>query len=210
MAQKIIITIGRQFGSGGREVGKKLAAALGVAYYDKELMAVAAKNSGLCEELFNKADERTTNGLAYAFSMGYSYMGVFTPYADVLSNDRLFLHQSDAIRAIAEKESCVIVGRCADYVLRDEPNCLSFFIHDSTSNRVRRICKALSVSEEEAKELMIKTDKSRAEYYNYYTNKDWGVAASYNFTIDVSVLGVNDTVEFLKEFVEFKRKKPIV
>ena len=210
MDQKIIITIGRQFGSGGREVGKKLAAALGVAYYDKELMAVAAKNSGLCEELFNKADERTTNGLAYAFSMGYSYMGVFTPYADVLSNDRLFLHQSDAIRAIAEKKSCVIVGRCADYVLRDEPNCLSFFIHDSTSNRVRRICKALSVSEEEAKELMIKTDKSRAEYYNYYTNKDWGVAASYNFTIDVSVLGVNDTVEFLKEFVEFKRKKPIV
>ena len=119
MDNKIILTIGRQFGSGGREVGQKLAKELGIGYYDKELMALAAKESGLSEEFFEKADEKASSGLAYAFTMGYSYMGLFPPYADVLSNDRLFLYQSDTIRNLAEKGSCVIVGRCADYILRD-------------------------------------------------------------------------------------------
>ena len=136
MDNKIILTIGRQFGSGGREIGQKLAKELGISYYDKELMALAAKESGLSEEFFEKADERASSGLAYAFTMGYSYMGLFPPYADVLSNDRLFLYQSDTIRNLAEKGSCVIVGRCADYILRDDPDCLSFFIHNNKENRI--------------------------------------------------------------------------
>lgn len=124
MDNKIILTIGRQFGSGGREIGQKLAKELGIGYYDKQLMALAAKESGLSEEFFEKADERASSGLAYAFTMGYSYMGLFPPYADVLSNDRLFLYQSDTIRNLAEKGSCVIVGRCAlTYILRDDPDC---------------------------------------------------------------------------------------
>ncbi len=207
MDAKIILTIGRQFGSGGREIGQKLAKALGIAYYDKELMTIAAKESGLCEELFNKADERASDGLQYAFTMGYSYMGIFTPYSDVLSNDRLFLYQSDAIRKIAEQGSCVIVGRCADYILRDDPACLSFFIHDKKESRIHRICETLHVTESEAKEMMHKADKSRAEYYNYYTNKEWGQAASYNFALDVSVLGIDESVEFIKQFVECKIHK---
>ena len=192
MDNKIILTIGRQFGSGGREVGQKLAKELGIGYYDKELMALAAKESGLSEEFFEKADEKASSGLAYAFTMGYSYMGLFPPYADVLSNDRLFLYQSDTIRNLAEKGSCVIVGRCADYILRDNPDCLSFFIHNN---------------KEQAEELMLKTDKSRAAYYNYYTNKEWGVASTYNFSIDVSVLGIDETVAFMKNFVERKMDK---
>ena len=214
----MILTIGRQFGSGGREIGQKLAKALDIAYYDKELMALAAKESGLSEEFFKnkKADERASSGLSYAFSMGYSYMGMFPTYADVLSNDRLFLYQSDAIRNLAEKGSCIIVGRCADYILRDDPACLSFFIHNKKpaclsffihnkkENRIQRIIESEGVTVEQAEELMTKTDKSRAAYYNYYTNKEWGVASSYNFSIDVSVLGVDETVAFIKSFVEKK------
>jgi cytidylate kinase len=207
MDNKIILTIGRQFASGGREIGKKLAKALNIAYYDKELMTLAAKESGLCEDCFEKADERASSGLSYAFSMGYSYMGLFTPYADVLSNDRLFLYQSEAIRKLAEESSCVIVGRCADYILRDNPNCLSLFIHNTKENRIQRIIETQNLTVEQAKELMTKTDKSRASYYNYYTNKEWGVASSYNISIDVSVLGIDESVEFIKNFVERKMNK---
>ena len=159
MDNKIILTIGRQFGSGGREVGQKLAKELGIGYYDKELMALAAKESGLSEEFFEKADEKASSGLAY---------GLFPPYADVLSNDRLFLYQSDTIRNLAEKGSCVIVGRCADYILRDNPDCLSFFIHNNKENRIQRIIESQNLTVEQAEELMLKTDKSRAAYYNYY------------------------------------------
>jgi cytidylate kinase len=207
MDNKIILTIGRQFASGGREIGKKLAKALNIAYYDKELMTLAAKESGLCEDCFEKADERASSGLSYAFSMGYSYMGLFTPYADVLSNDRLFLYQSEAIRKLAEESSCVIVGRCADYILRDNPNCLSLFIHNTKENRIQRIIETQNLTVEQAKDLMTKTDKSRASYYNYYTNKEWGVASSYNISIDVSVLGIDESVEFIKNFVERKMNK---
>lgn len=207
MDNKIILTIGRQFASGGREIGKKLAEALNIAYYDKELMTLAAKESGLCEDCFEQADERASSGLSYAFTMGYSYMGMFPPYADVLSNDRLFLYQSEAIRKLADEGSCVIVGRCADYILRDNPNCLSFFIHNTKENRIQRIIETQDLTVEQAKELMTKTDKSRASYYNYYTNKEWGVASSYNFSIDVSVLGVDQSVEFIKNFVERKMNK---
>ena len=203
MDNKIILTIGRQFGSGGREVGQKLAKELGIGYYDKELMALAAKESGLSEEFFEKADEKASSG----FTMGYSYMGLFPPYADVLSNDRLFLYQSDTIRNLAEKGSCVIVGRCADYILRDNPDCLSFFIHNNKENRIQRIIESQNLTVEQAEELMLKTDKSRAAYYNYYTNKEWGVASTYNFSIDVSVLGIDETVAFMKNFVERKMDK---
>lgn len=208
MDNKLILTIGRQFGSGGREIGQHLAKELGIGYYDKELMAVAARESGLCEEVFERADEQASSGLSYAFTMGYSsFMGMFTPYNDILSNDGLFKIQSDAIRKLAENESCVLVGRCADYILRDDPSCLSFFIHSSIESRVQQIVERQGVTVEEARILMEKTDKSRAAYYNYYTNKTWGMASSYNFSIDVSVLGLDETVKFIKAFAEHKLNK---
>ena len=201
---KIIITIGREFGSGGREIGQKLASAFGIAYYDKELMAEAAKSSGLSREFFEKADERVASSLAYSYSVGFPYMGLFTPYTDVLSNDGLFKFQSEAIRRVADKGSCVLVGRCADYILRDYPKCFSVFIHNTKENRIDRIMDSQHVTEEQAKELMIKTDKSRAAYYNYYTNKVWGAASSYDLSINVAILGIDATVEFIKSFVEQK------
>ena len=174
MDNKIILTIGRQFGSGGREIGQRLAKELGIGYYDKELITVAARESGLCEDVFEKADERASSGLSYAFTMGYSsFMG----------------------------------GRCADYILRDDPACLSFFIHSSVESRVQKTVERHGVTVEEAKNMMEKTDKSRAAYYNYYTNKTWGMASSYNFSIDVSVLGIDETVEFMKSFIERRLNK---
>ena len=202
MQDRIILTIGRQFGSGGREIGKKLSAALGIGYYDKELMVEAAKDSGLCQEAFERADERTANSLAYMFTMGGPYLSMFTPYVDILSNDQLFKLQSDTIRKLAERESCVLVGRCADYILRDDPACVSFFIHNSWANRIERVPRQPGASVAEAQQLMAKKDKSRAAYYNYYTNKTWGMAESYHFSIDVSVLGIDETVNMLRMLVE--------
>ena len=185
MEDKIILTIGRQFGSGGREIGQRLAQELGIAYYDSELISEAARQSGLCEEVFQKADERAASGLSYAFTMGYSSFmgGAFAPYNSVLSNDGLFKLQSDAIRRLAER-SCVMVGRCADYILRDDPACLSIFIHSSVENRLQRILSRQGGTEAEARELMGKKDKQRAAYYNYYKNKTWGMATSYDLFID--------------------------
>jgi cytidylate kinase len=203
----MILTIGRQFGSGGRIVGRKLAETLGVGYYDKELLAVAARESGLCEEVFEQADERASSNLAYALTANYPGISMYMPYSDILSNDGLFKMQSDAIRHLAEKESCVIVGRCADYILRDHPACISFFIHDRWENRIGRIREYRQVTRSEAKELMTRNDKSRAAYYNYYTNKVWGAAASYHFSIDVSVLGIDETVNLMKDFIEQKRDR---
>ena len=202
-----ILTIGRQFGSGGRIIGMKLAEALNISFYDKELITLAARESGLCPEVFERADERTSAGFSHAFSLGMPYLGgVYTPHADILSNEGLFKIQSDVIRKLAETESCVIVGRCADYILRDHPACISFFIHDKLSNRIRRIAERLQRSDEQSKELIAKTDKSRAAYYDYYTGKTWGMSSSYNFSIDASVLGIDETVCFMKNFIERKAK----
>ena len=205
MDKKMILTIGRQFGCGGREIGQLLAKEFGITYYDKELLAVAAKESGLCEDVFEKADEHAASSLSYAFALSYSsFLGGIMPFNDLLSNDGLFKIQSDAIRNLAEKEPCVLVGRCADYILRDNPNCFSFFVHGSPEFRIHKIVERQNVTVEEAKELMEKTDKTRAAYYNYYTNKEWGVASSYNLSIDASILGVEKTVAFMKQFVESK------
>ena len=209
MKDKIIITIGRQFGSGGREVGQKLAKALGISYYDKELMTLAANESGLSEDCFKGADEQTSDLFSFAFPVGYNMLGMISSSyynTDYLSNDKLFQYQSDAIRHVAEKESCVIVGRCADYILRDNPNCLSFFVHNKYENRISRVIEMLQTDRAGAKAKMYKVDKSRAAYYNYYTNKEWGVAASYDFSVDVSVLGIDQTVEFMVALINKYRK----
>jgi cytidylate kinase len=204
---KIVLSIGRQFGSGGREIGRKLAKELNISYYDRELLAIAAQESGLCPEVFEKADEQESTGLSYAFSTGFSPLGVYIPCEDILSNEKLFLLQSETIRNLAKKESCVIIGRCSDYILRDNPDCISFFIHNTFDNRVKHVMKRENVTESRAKELITKADKSRAAYYNCYTNKSWGIASSYNFSVDVSTLGTEATVTLLKYIIIEKNKQ---
>ena len=198
---KIKITIGRQFGSGGYDIGQKLAELLGISFYDKELLVLAAKESGLNKAFFEKADERSTHGLTYAFSVGLPYMGMFTPYTDILSNDGLFKLQSDTIRRLAKKQSCVLVGRCANYLLKDDINCLSIFIHSPLEVRTTRIMEKYNLKKMQAIELITQTDKDRATYYNYYTNQRWNDAHLYNLSIDSSILGGEETALFLKDFI---------
>lgn len=202
MNERFVINIGRQLGSGGREIGEKLAAELGISYYDKELIELASQESGLCKEFFEKADEKTSQTLISGlFGMRFPFVteGAM-PYSNCLSNDALFKIQSDVIRKLAEERSCLFVGRCADYILRDNPHCVNVFISASLEDRIERVMRRRQISQASAEELIEKTDKKRASYYNYYSYNTWGAAASYHLCIDSSVLGIEDTVEVVKEF----------
>lgn len=199
--EKIIVTIGRQYGSGGREIGKKLSERLGIFYYDKELLQLAAKESGLCSKLFEKADEKTSGNFLQALALGFSMNGTIYHPNDYFTDVTLFQVQSDVIRKLAKEKSCVIVGRCADYLLKDIPHCTHLFIHARLEERIRRVCREYSLSEKEASELIRKTDKTRASYYNYYTDKVWGAAESYHLCLDSSSLGIETAVDLLENFI---------
>ncbi|WP_065219381.1 MULTISPECIES: cytidylate kinase-like family protein [Butyricimonas] len=198
--ENFVITVGREFGSCGKEIGHALAERLHIAFYDKELIALASKESGLCQEFFEKADERNSGNLLQAFAAGFTF-GPFQ-YNDFLSNDKLFQIQSDVIRKVANEHSCVIVGRCADYILRDNKRCINVFIHADMDTRVKTVMNRQHISEQEARELVRKMDKTRPNYYNFYSDKEWGVAASYHLSVDSSLLGVQGTVDFIEEFVK--------
>lgn len=156
MEKKIIITIGRQYGSGGRYVGKKLAEQLGIAFYDKELINLASKESGICGEFFEKADERNSGSLLKALAMGFSMNNAIFQSNDYLSNESLFQIQSDVIRKVAAEQSCILVGRCADYILRDNENCISVFISARMEDRIRRAVEYAHIEEKEAEEYIRK------------------------------------------------------
>ncbi len=198
-----MINIGRQLGSGGKEIGEKLAARLGIDFYDKELIKLASEESGLCKEFFERADEKASQGIIGGlFGMRFPFISEGAiPSNNCLSNDALFKVQSDVIRRLAAEKSCVFVGRCADYILREHPRCVNVFISASKEVRLARICQLYRVDEEKAEEMMEKADKRRSEYYNYYSYKTWGAAATYHLCIDSSVLGVDETVRFIEEFV---------
>ena len=193
MANKIY-TIGREFGSGGREVGEKLAAKLGIKLYDKELLQQAAKDSGFCEEIFENHDEKPTNSFLYSLVMDtYSVSGYSAaPFLDMPLNHKVFLAQFETIKKIAEKESCVIVGRCADYALSDNPDCINIFIHADLDVRIKNVSRNLNITENKARDIINKTDKQRASYYNYYTSKKWGDSKSYNLSLDAVKLGTDN------------------
>ena len=198
-----VITISRQFGSGGRTIGKKVAEKLGIPYYDKELLQEAAKKSGLCEKIFENFDERPKS-LLYSIAMD-SYMFALpgTGAGDSLEQ-QVYLATYDTIKKLADKGPCVLIGRCADYALKDRDDVINLFITAPLENRIKRVAARNNVSESEAKERIKKTDKSRASYYNYYSAKDWGDAKSYDLCIDSSLLGIEGTVELLKDLIRIK------
>lgn len=208
MAMNSIITIGREFGSGGKEIGEKLAEAFDVKCYDKELLSVAAKESGLCQEIFAAHDERPTNSFLYSLVMDtYSLGYISNPYMDMPLDQKVFLAQFDAIKKIANEGPCVIVGRCADYVLNSYPNCISIFVHAPLEDRIERISQKQQITETAAKDLIHKTDKKRANYYNFYSNKKWGATSSYDLSVNSSVLGIERTVEIIKDFIDIKENR---
>jgi len=206
MNETFVINIGRQLGSGGRQIGEKLSAGFGIGFYDKELIQLASKESGLGKEFFEKADEKSS------FSFIGGLLGLRTNINNevyvnnYLCNETFFKIQSDVIRELAGKESCVFVGRCADYILRDNPRCINVFITAETEDRIKRVAQTYQLSLDKAQELIVKTDKKRAEYYNYYSNKVWGAAGSYHLCINSSVLGMDQTVAFITQFIKQRLK----
>ena len=206
MDERTVITIGREFGSGGHEIGMKLAEKLGIKCYDKELLQVAAKESGLWEELFASQDEKPTNSFLYSLVMDTYSLGYSNSYVDMPINHKVFLAQFDAIKKLAAKESCVIVGRCADYALEDDPFAVSVWIKASLDERIKRIKKLYELNDSKASDLIQKTDKKRASYYNYYSSKKWGEAKSYDLCIDSGLVGIDGAIELILKFIELKEK----
>jgi len=200
-----IITIGRQFGSGGREIGEMVAEHFGIKCYDKELLSRAAKESGFCEEMIQNHDERPTNSFLYNLVMDtYSFGYNSSSFVDMPISHKVFLAQFDTIKKLAKEEVCVIVGRCADYALSDFPNVLNIFIYGDEECKIKRIRQRFPdiQSNEKAREMMIKKDKQRQSYYNYYSSKKWGRANSYDLCINSSILGIEGTVKLIIQYIE--------
>lgn len=205
--EPFIINIGRSLGSGGRAIGHILAKDFGIAYYDREILNLAAKESGFCAEVFERNDEknrflRTLGNIIPFIGGGATY------YDNELSNENLFRIQSEAIRKAAADHSCIFIGRCADYVLRDNPRCVNVFITANMEDRIASVMKWNNCTAEKAQEIIEKGDSERASFYNFYSSGTWGAASTYHLCINSSVLGIEDTAVLIKNFVIQKLKLP--
>lgn len=202
----MVITVGRQYGSGGREIGTMLAKQLGIAYYDDMLLKEAAEESGLCEELFRSFDERPKSFL-YSIAMDpYSFsMNHVTPKGSI--EQQVYLATYDTIKKLADKGPCVLIGRCADYALADRDNVLKIFIDAPMEKRIETVAQRENLTPEKARQLILKTDKRRASYYEYYSSQKWGTVESYDFCLDSSVFGIDGTVALIEKLVEMKEAK---
>ncbi len=203
-SKKYVVTLGRQFGCGARDIGQLIAKMLGIEYYDKELLLEAAKSSGVAPAIFEASDERTPKFFSslWSFNLGY-YSGTLFVNDQLDKEENVYQAQSQVILDLAEKGPCVIVGRSADYILRDKTNVISIFLHSSLEDRVQRIisrgdCK----TKKAAKEMAIKQNKLRANYYNFYTDKHWGESESYDLSVDCSKIGAEATAKLICDYVK--------
>lgn len=199
MNKNIIICVGRQLGSGGHDIARMLALDFNAKYYDRELLNLAAKESGFSEKFFEQNDEQ--RGIFRSlFHMHASHVGDNNMYNNNFSQESLFKFQSDAIRKAADQGSCVFVGRCADYVLRDRQNVLNVFITASMDFRIQQIMAKQNIDRIAARKFIEQREAKRAAYYNYYTGKKWGHSESYDLCIDTSILGLQQTEKFIADF----------
>lgn len=199
MKNDVIITISRQFASGGRTIAKRLAEELGIPYYDKEIITLAAKESGYNEEFFENAEEKANNKFMYYLSSGLGNVSSWG--TDIALDDKLFLIQADVIRSVAAKGSCIIVGRCADYVLANHPDCINIFIYSDLEHRIERAKNDYHLEAPNLKDAIIKSDKKRATYYNYYTDMKWGQMENFDLLLNSDSIGLDNSVELLKQYV---------
>lgn len=200
MNNNLIISVGRQLGSGGRIVAKMLADEFGCKFYDREVLNLAAKESGFSEEFFEKNDERK-GFLDQIFHMHVPFISDSSFYDNGLSQENLFRLQSDAIRKAATESPCVFVGRCADYVLREHKNMVTVFVTADIDERITNVCHRRNCSPDEARKLIESREDTRSSYYNYYTGKRWGDSSSYDLCVNSSLLGLEGTKEFIADFV---------
>ena len=199
MDKKIIITIARQYGSGGREIGELVAKKLGIPLYDKELITEAASRGSLDEKVTKLADESSANSLLYTLAMGSNVLGTTMHFGYKMPlNDKLFILQSEVIKEYAKEESCVIIGRCADYVLRDEEKLLRIFVYGDLDHRQARVAERHpELKSGQIIDVINKTDKRRSSYYNFYTGNKWGKYDNYDIAINSSTLGIEDTAKLI-------------
>lgn len=204
MAKEMVITIGRQFGSGGRAIGRAVAEKLGIPFYDKEIIKHIAQESGLSHEILDDYDERPTNSFLYSLSLGaYTYGNSMAGVMEMPMSDKIFVIQSDVIKNLAKQGPCVIVGRCAESVLKDEVPFLSVFIHTDMENRIQRVSEYDGISRAAAADVIRKTDKKRASYHNYYSELKWGAATSYDLCIN-SKVGIENAAKLIVDCVSMK------
>lgn len=203
MNNKVIVTICREFCSGGKEVGTKLAKKLGCECYDKKLISLSAKESGFTESLFEDVDEKPSNSFLYSIAMSTpSTTGLFFQNNDFLTNDKLFSIQSEVIRRIASTKSAVIVGRCSDYILRDEENLVKVYLRADKDFRIKRLLETnKDVDPKHAESLLHKTDKKRRNYYSYYTGREWDNTSNYDLLVNTSKIGIDNTVELILDYI---------
>ena len=198
-----IITITRQFGSGGREIGKKLAEAYGIPFYDNEIISRAAKDTGFAEAAFERAEDKASNSLLYSIAMG---MNVFSSqdvgFSGLSLDDRIFLAQSKVIRNVAKEGPFVIVGRCADYILKNQENVVNLFIRATLDFRIKRAIEVEGIPKEKSAEMVMKKDKSRANYYKYHSGERWDNVLNYDFAIRSDLCGIDGTVACLKAYLD--------
>ena len=206
--ERFVITIARGYGSGGKTMGQMLAKELGVHFYDRELMRLASDDSGISEELFAKADEQLKKSLLYRIARK-EYKGQLIPPDDerFVSNDNLFNYQAKVIRQIASEESCVIVGRCADYILKDMDHVVKIFVHASLEDCVHRLDEIYHLPDKELEKRVIETDKRRAEYYKYYTGRNWSDAKNYDLCLNSEQLGFDKCLEIVKNYLTIRNSK---
>ena len=202
-----IITIARQYGSGGRDIGLKLSEKLGIPFYDKELITMSAEKSGMSHQALSDADEKAANSLLYTLAVGSSMIHSSMPQ-NVPINDKLFLIQCEVIHELADKGPCIIVGRSGDYVLSSYKNCVRTFIYADFEDRVKRISERNGIDESKARERVMKTDKRRANYYNYYTGQKWGKTENYDLAVSTSKIGVDGAVEMIADYIKVFENKP--
>ncbi|MDO4475962.1 MAG: cytidylate kinase-like family protein [Lachnospiraceae bacterium] len=207
MKKNLLIAIGRQFGSGGHEIARRLSKELNIPIYDKELLKMQAKESGIAETVLEAYDEKPTSSLLYSIVMDvYPAMN----YAGASLNQQVYQAQFDTIRNLKDQGSSIIVGRAADYILRDEPGLVSVFIHAPLEVRAQRVAEFEGVSFQAARDMVTKADKKRSSYYNFQTDRQWGAASSYMLSIDSSAVGYDGAVQIIKTFAEMKKSVPVM
>lgn len=200
--KKHVITIARQYGSRGREIGQKLADELGYKYYDRDLITMAAEKSGYNKDVLGAADEKAANSLLYTLALGSSVYAHGVDHINIPLNDKLYIVQSNIIKEIYQGgEGAVIVGRCADYVLSEKDDVVRVFISADFDSRVSVVAQRSELSESKAKDIVVKTDKRRANYYNYYTGNKWGRIDNYDLVINSAKAGVDGAIRVIRSFI---------
>lgn len=203
-----IITVARGYGSGGKTIGKMLAKELGINCYDRELLRLASDDSGINEELFAKADEKLKSSLLYKVAKNIYRGEIISPDSDdFISNDNLFNYQAKVLKELAGKESFVVIGRCADYILKDYENVIRVFVHAPMETCINTVVSLNGISKKEAEQLIQKTDKHRSDYYHYYTGNDWNDARNYDLCLNSKELGFDKCMELVKAYMNIKFEK---